>query len=649
MNLQCCYLTGFANVELPKIFTDSMVLQRSKPIRIWGWAGKHEQVSITFHGQSKTVRANKSGEWNCVLIGEAAGGPYTLTVSGKNTLSLKDILMGDVWICSGQSNMEYQVKMARNAGDEILQADYAQIRGYKVPHQMSGKPEKDFKQSGKWNTATSGNVGGFTAVGYFFARDLYNKLHIPIGIIDDSWGGSNIETWISHQAFVDDSYFSNFIKTIPPFNVDTLTKYQAELTAKKLQELQKGLSILANVKLWKGVAYNDSNWPKMKLPGIWPLQQLDNVKGVVWYRKTFHLDTVRDGITTLKLPFITQSDSTYINGVLVGDMFNSPPVKRSYNIPAKLLKIGNNVISIRISDTTGIGGMAGDANDLRLLNRDTIIALSGDWAFQVEKLYQDTVNIIPNSYPSLLYNAMINPITSLAIKGMIWYQGESNAGRAYEYRHTFPLLINNWRKHWQQGDFPFLFVQLTNFNWANGDTNKGSLWAELREAQTCALALPNTGMAVTVDIGDANDLHPKDKQNVGKRLSAIALQNTYGQKTGYQNLSFVAVKFDRNKAILTFKNRGKYLTTSDKNGYVRGFEVAGSDHNFYYASAVIDGNNVTVCSPKVDKPVAVRYAWADDVSDANVFSNDGYPLAPFRTDSWKGITENARYRILQIF
>ncbi|RYD92153.1 MAG: sialate O-acetylesterase, partial [Sphingobacteriales bacterium] len=250
---------------------------------------------------------------------------------------------------------------------------------------------------------------------------------------------------------------------------------------------------------------------------------------------------------------------------------------------------------------------------------------------------------------SLLYNAMINPITGLSIKGVIWYQGESNAGRAYEYRHTFPLLINDWRKQWQQGDFPFLFVQLTNFNWANGDSNKGSLWAELRESQTYALSLPKTGMAVTVDIGDANDLHPKDKQNVGKRLAAIALQNTYGQKPGYQYPSFQAVKINGSGAILTFKNTGRYLITPDRNGYVKGFEIAGADHIFHYATAFIDGNNVTVCSPKVDEPVAVRYAWADDVSDANVFNSDGYPLAPFRTDNWKGITETARYKLLQIF
>ncbi|RYD93084.1 MAG: hypothetical protein EOP54_19770, partial [Sphingobacteriales bacterium] len=413
--LQCCYLTASAKVELAKIFTDSMVLQRNMPIRIWGRAEKNEWVSVTFHGQFKTVKANKLGEWNCVLDAEAAGGPYTLTVLGKNTVFLKDILMGDVWICSGQSNMEYQVKMAKNAGDEILRADYAQIRGYKVPHQMSGKPEKDFKQSGKWNTATSGNVSGFTAAGYFFARELYNKLHIPIGIIDDCFGGSNIETWISHQAFVDDSYFSEFMKTFPPFDADILTQYQEKVTAQKLKELQKGIPAPGSIIHWKENSYDDSHWPQMKLPGSWVLQQLDNVKGVVWYRKTFRLDKAQTGKATLKLPVIQQSDSTYVNGVFIGSTANRPPAPRIYSIPAGVLKPGDNVVTVRVSASTGIGGITGDANDMHFLNRDTAIALLGNWSFQVEKLYEDTVNIIPNSYPSLLYNAMINPITGLAI------------------------------------------------------------------------------------------------------------------------------------------------------------------------------------------------------------------------------------------
>jgi sialate O-acetylesterase len=317
-------------------------------------------------------------------------------------------------------------------------------------------------------------------------------------------------------------------------------------------------------------------------------------------------------------------------------------IKRKYSVPAGVLKAGKNIIVIKVDDTGGGGGVYGDAGDLKLTAGDFILPLTGGWKYKIEAAYT-SASVGPNSYPSLLFNAMLNPLLPYAMQGVIWYQGESNAGRAYQYRKAFPLMIQDWRKHWGQGSFPFYFVQLASFNSANGNSNNGSTWAELREAQTLTLQLPNTGMAVTTDIGEEKDIHPKNKQDVGKRLAAVALNKVYGQKNVCGGPVYQSMQVAGNKIILSLTGKGGGLVA--KNGTLQGFEIAGNDHVFYKATAVINGNNIMVSAGQVTSPVAVHFAWADYAGDANLYNKEGFPAVPFRTDNWKELTKDAKYAV----
>jgi sialate O-acetylesterase len=274
-----------------------------------------------------------------------------------------------------------------------------------------------------------------------------------------------------------------------------------------------------------------------------------------------------------------------------------------------------------------------------------IIPLGFNWTFRIAKNTGNNGGIGPNDYPDLLFNAMINPLIPFGIRGAIWYQGEANADRAFQYRNAFPLMIKDWRAHWNEGNFPFYFVQLASFNAANGNSNKGSSWAELREAQTRTLSLPATGMAVAIDIGESNDIHPKNKQDVGKRLSFIALDNIYGQPMEFSGPVYESMSIQENKVILKFTHTGAGMMVKDRYGYIRGFEIAGQDHQFHYAKAYLQNNDVIVYSDEVQTPSAVHYAWADDAGDANLYNQEGLPAVPFRTDQWKGLTDNRKFMI----
>lgn len=642
-----CVLFSLAEVRLPKIFGDSMVLQRDKPIPVWGWANKNEKITITFHDKVKTIKAGKDGLWKLLLDAEPAGGPYTLIVKGVNTITLNGILTGDVWVCSGQSNMEFHVDGVTNAAEEIKHADYPFIRHFYLPKDIAGTPKEDVQNGSAWKAANPANVADFTAVGYFFARELYSQLQIPIGLIHTSWGGTDIETWISKEGFAGSETFSQSIGTLPSFNLDSLAAEQKKKFLQMVQSLQGGLPGEATVKTWKDVGVDVHAWPAMQLPGLWEQQQLKNFDGLVWFRKIIKVSAADAGKpATLKLAMIDDSDDSYVNGQLVGSTKNQYNAKRVYTIPAGLLKEGDNVIAIRVEDTGGGGGVYGDAADLNITLGSEVQSLAGSWSFQIENVSQNAMALGPNSYPSLLYNAMINPIINFAIKGAIWYQGENNAGRAYQYRQAFPLMITDWRRKWNEGDFPFYFVQLASFSANNGNSHSGSTWAELREAQSLTLSLPNTGMAVITDIGESKDIHPRNKQDVGKRLAAVALHDTYGKNIVYSGPVYQSMKAEGNKIIITFSQTGGGLMAKDKYGYVKGFEIAGADKQFYYAKAIINGNQLEVFADEVANPVAVRYSWADDAGESNLFNKEGFPAAPFRTDNWKGITEQQQYQVV---
>lgn len=624
-----------------------MVLQRNQKIMVWGWSSPGEKVTVQLDKQSKRVTADKKGNWKVALDPLPAGGPFELTVKGKNTITFRDVLIGEVWICSGQSNMAWTVQNSDNPEKEIAAGNYPNIRHLKVPNQIAGKPADDIGDT-KWQVCSPETVASFTAVGYFFGRELLKEVNVPIGLINTSWGGTHVETWTSREAFQENPEFRDMIASVGKIDLDSARKRGEELALKKIENVQgpqAGWS--SNVQRWKDLSFEDGSWSTLSVPGAWERRGLGNVDGVVWFRNSFTLPASAAGKeAVLTLGPIDDADETYVNGARVGGT-SDPSTPRSYRIPAGVLREGKNVVAVRIEDNAGSGGFMGQASDLKLSVAGENIALAGDWAYRVEKTSKVSADVSPNAFPTLLYNAMIHPLIPYTIRGAIWYQGESNAGRAYQYRQAFPLMINDWRKRWGLGDFPFYFVQLATFNANNGTSEKGSTWAELREAQTMTLTLPNTGMAVTTDIGNPSDIHPRNKQDVGRRLAALALHDVYGKNVISSGPVYKSMKKEGRKIVLSFSDIGGGLMVKDKYGYLKGFEIAGADKKFYYAQAQIEGNTVVVYHKDVTDPVAVRYGWADDAGDCNLYNREGFPAGPFRTDTWKGITEESKFSLVR--
>ena len=633
--------SSFADITLPQFFTDHMVLQRNQPIALWGWAKPGETITVHLHGQQKQAIANKKGKWSMSLDAEKEGGPYSIEFSGENMIRLNDILIGDVWLCSGQSNMEWTVAQSANAVEEMANARYPMIRHIKINRSTHSLPQDDAAASG-WKECSPTQAGSFSAVGYFFARSMYEKLNVPQGIINASWGGTNIETWISRQGFESSEVFSDMIKTMPQINTDSLIKLRNQHMLLQLQQIQGKRTPDMNSAYFTAPTTNDKDWPQINQPQGWEDQVLGNIDGAVWVRKNITLTKAQaNAANTLFLSKIDDEDSTFVNGTLIGvtTIWDKP---RMYQVPPGLLKEGNNCISIRIHDTGGGGGIWGNPADLKLRIGSLDISLAGPWKCFVEK---PMLASIENAYPSLLYNAMIHPLLPFSIKGILWYQGESNVPRAFEYRHTFPLLIADWRDKWQQPWVPFYFVQLATFN-NPGNSNEGCAWAELREAQSMALTVPHTGMCVTTDIGAPEDIHPANKQEVGKRLAALALNDLFGYSSYCKSPSFHQLSIQGNTATIVVKHEGKGLVVTGKSKRIAGFEIAGEDHRFYPATAEIkEKNRILVTAKEVPHPVAVHYAWKGNASDCNVASADGLPLAPFRTDEWITVTRDERYSI----
>jgi sialate O-acetylesterase len=546
--------------------------------------------------------------------------------------------------------MEFAVSNSLNAKEESENANFPLIRHIEIPKDIAHKPKKDLDKPTYWKPASLENVGRFTAVGYFYAKVIHEKLNIPIGLIHASWGGTDIETWISKKALEASNLFTADTTARKNVDLEQLIKQRKTDIIQLIQKKQGGFPNDVYVKTFPNTDFDDSNWPLIKLPGLWE-QSIENFDGVVWFRKTITLAAGQVvGAGLLDLARIDDSDETYVNGVKVGGLNDKYNDKRIYPISSGILKPGENVIAIRVEDTGGGGGVYGTPDEIKLTIGDNMISLAGNWKYQVEKVFENSSsnngNIgSPNDYPTLLFNAVIYPLTKFAIKGVIWYQGENNANRAYQYRTTFPLLINDWRKHWNLGTFPFYYVQLASWKGANGDSNSGSSWAELREAQSLTQELVNTGMAVTIDIGETNDIHPKNKQDVGKRLAAIALNKTYGKSNVFSGPILDSYTIKADSVIITYKFAENGLLIKDKYGYIKGFELAGANKKFYYAVASLANNKIILTSKAIKTPIAIRYAWADNPNDANVFNKEGFPAAPFRTDDWETITQHVKYSI----
>ncbi len=639
----------FSSVRLPKVFGDNMVLQRNKPISVWGWAAANEKVTIEFNKQLISTGADKYGRWAAVLNPEIAGGPFRLIVTGKNTIIINNVLVGEVWICSGQSNMELPVAgwgKINNYQQEIKNADYSQIRQFEVPKTINTEMQDDVN-GGSWKICSPATVGDFSATAYFFARQLYNQLKVPIGLINSSWGGTQIETWISQKSLEQSDEFKKIADSANVLSLQSIKKKRRELMMKKIEFLHGNSFTISTTGKWKDIDYDDNQWLPLKEPGEWEEQGFPDLDGIAWLRKTIILNEIDTALPALiELAKIDDRDETLVNGIKVGSN-NNWDDNRKYIIPAGVLKAGKNVIAVKVYDDGGSGGIYGDEEDMKLTVENKVISLAGIWKFNIESVSKADTIVTPNDYPCLLFNTMIHPFIHYTIQGAIWYQGESNTQRASQYKKSFPLMIKDWRQHFNQGDFPFLFVQLTSYSANRGNSNKGSTWAELREAQTTSLLLPNTGMAVTTDIGDAKDLHPKNKQDVGKRLASIALHDVYNVDGEYTGPVYQSMKVDGNKIILSFTHISEGWIVKDKYGYIKGFEIAGADQKFVFAKAMIDGDKIIVYQENIAQPVAVRYAWADDVSEANLFNNKMYPAAPFRTDNWREITDGIKYQLIE--
>ena len=636
----CYSCTINSQVTLAKIFSDNMVLQRNTAIPIWGWAKANDLIEVHFNQQTKKVYTDANGKWTVYLNPEVAGGPFDLTVKGENTLNVTNILVGEVWLCSGQSNMELMVGQSDHAKEEIENAsNYPNIRHIKIPKEINSLLNSDIS-SGVWEVCSSETVADFTGVGYFFAKQLYDHLKIPVGLINASWGGSIVETWMSRESFENSDEFKELISTMPKVHLDTLSNYKIEASIKKIEALQQSKFSTAKVETYKELSLDDRSWRTMNTPEIWELQELGEFDGVVWLRK--HISLSKDEVNNdmlLEIPGVDDADITYVNGVEVGRT-EGWDVKRNYHIKASILKEGDNVISVRVTDSSASGGIHGDAEHFKLTIGEKITPLKGNWKYKVESIY-DGVNF--NDYPSLCYNAMINPLIPFAFKGVLWYQGESNIGRAFEYQKTFPMLINDWREKWGKGEFPFYYVQLATFI-SEGNSNVGSSWAEVREAQTNTLQVPNTGMVVTTDVGNPHDIHPTNKQTVGARLASIAFNNLYEKPMVCSGPMFKSMEIVKNIVVVEFDSIGGDLFLNKLEPAIYGFEIAGNNQHFYPAKATIEDNKVIVFSKKVRNPKAVRFSWNGDASKSNLFNKEGFPAVPFRTDDWKSSTEEVKYK-----
>lgn len=624
---------SFGQVKLPRLVSDGMVLQRDTKTNIWGWASAGEKVSLSFNGKTYETTTAADGKWKVALAPMPAGGPFTMQISGSNQVAVKNILLGDVWVCSGQSNMELPMERVKyKYPTEIAASENNQIRQFIVATRYNFKGPQEDLPSGTWESANPKSVLQFSAVGYFFAKELYQKYKVPIGLIRVSVGGSPAEAWLSAdalKAFPEHQKMANLVKRNG--YIDSVQKAENAATNAWYTRLQKQDKGIQEAKRWYNPTYDATDWNTMQVPGFWEEQGLPNTDGVVWFRKEIDVPANMVGKPAqLWLGRIVDRDSVYINGTFVGAItYQYPP--RIYNVPATILKPGKNVIIARIMNGGGQGGFVKD-KPYELIAGDQKIDLKGTWQYKLGA----TSSPIGGTtffqyYPGGLYNALLAPLTQYAMKGVIWYQGESNAGKPQEYQTLFPAVIIDWRQKWNQGNFPFLFVQLANFMEAKKEPSESD-WAATREAQLKTLALPKTAMAVTTDIGEWNDIHPLNKKDVGHRLALAAEKVAYNEpKVVFSGPIYKSMKVEGNKVILSFENVGSGLLAKG-NSELKHFAIAGADKKFVWAKAKIEKDKVIVWSTQVAKPVAVRYAWADNPEGANLYNKEGLPASPFRTD-----------------
>jgi sialate O-acetylesterase len=632
---------------LHPLFSDHAVLQRQVKVPVWGWSTPGTRVTVQFGKQTKAATVQADGRWSVRLDAmPASAEPLDLIVIGsEQSVTIHDALVGDVWLCSGQSNMEMGIG-ACNATTDIAQADFPQIRLLTVPHLIATSPVETVQCH--WSpcnpvTILQGTWAGFSAAGFFFGRELYQQLKIPIGLIHSSWGGTIAEAWTSAEGLKPLGDFDERLKAVDEQSTQKPVDYAA-LYESWCEQNDPGTK-----QGWAKIECDTSSWKSVTMPQPFEQAGLPDFDGIVWFRRTFELPADWSGKKlTLGLGPVDDIDTTWINGVKVGQM-NRYDLNRVYKVPAEVAKAGANVISVRVLDTGGTGGFTGkpDQMFIRLAGngQESGQSLAGAWQMRdsapLAKLpAPPTVPDANNpNVVTVLYNGMIAPLLPFAIKGAIWYQGESNAPRAEQYRKLLPAMIQDWRGHFGVGDFPFYIVQLAAFQPVAPEPRENE-WAELREAQALtAKKVPRSGLAVAIDIGDAADIHPKNKAEVGRRLALCALGNTYHKQIVWSGPQYKGMRKVNNEIRLSFDHIDGGLAA--KGSDLQGFAIAGEDHKFIWAHAVIKGNTVVVSSPQIEKPVAVRYGW--DINPVcNLYNQAGLPAVPFRTDDWAMVTRDRK-------
>ncbi|UII26916.1 sialate O-acetylesterase [Fulvivirga maritima] len=627
-----------AQISASKVFTDHMVLQREADIPVWGNAKAGTKVTVELNQQKQSAYANADGQWQLDLPALQAGGPYILNIyeneSTSPSVSFKDVLIGDVWLASGQSNMEWQVQQAMNADEEIKNADYPQIRFLKVEHAKEMEPQAEIK-NGKWKVIDSASVKDFSAVAYYFSRKIYADINVPVGIIQSTWGGTPVEAWTSREQLLSSPVIRDRVLANDTITIHHIEKDSLDLI--KFWELVYNPHNGTEKRIPKK-NYNDTDWPTVAMPITIKNWDIPPYEGMVWLRKTIDLPKSMTGKDlTINLGHPELNYSLYFNGTeICKNVWNAEP-KHSYTIPKKAVRKGKNTIAVRIAYLWGGGGFNPPAEEMYITDNNSNISLDGEWKYK--KDLEPTIPTIMNyhRYPSYLYNGMINPVIPYAIKGFIWYQGEDNVKEATDYDKLFPLLINDWRIRWQQGYLPFIYVQLANYMKRKPEPSESD-WAVLREAQTKTLLQPNTGMACIIDIGEAETIHPLNKQEVGRRLALLAENMVYGKQVQAYGPMYKNYSIEGGKVIIEFTETADGLSISKNADKLKGFAIAGKDQQWHWAEAEIKGNQVIVHSPQVSEPTAVRYNWADN-PEGNLINSSGLPAVPFRTDNWPTVKQ----------
>lgn len=617
-------------MKLHSLLSDGMVLQRNTNALVWGTAGSGEEIQVNFLGKIYHTAADADGHWRVALEKLEPGGPHEMAVSsGREELVIRDILIGDVWVLGGQSNMELPVRRTLDVlADEVAGVNLPQIRQFAVPQTYNFHAPQQDLYGGQWIAAAPEDLLNFSAVGFFFAKELHEKYQVPIGLVHAAVGGTPIEAWISERTLRDIGGYEAVLKQCKDDDYVSETKHRDEernrIWYSHLNETDLGLQ-----EGWFQASCDTADWEPLEVPGSWAGSRLEPVRGAVWLRREFDVPpSMLEGDILLKLGTIVDADDTYINGVLIGSTgYMYPP--RRYPVPKGLLKPGRNIMAVRVISTQNTGAFVQDMPYKLVAGRQEL-DLRGTWKYRIGAVAEA---LEPQTFfqymPSGVYNSMIAPLRDYPIKGILWYQGESNTGRPAGYSELFASLLQDWRRNWGSGEIPFIYAQLANL----GEEDDSQVnWAELREEQRKGLQVPNTAMAVTIDVGEYNDLHPQDKKTVGQRLALGARKLAYGEKDlVHSGPMFKSMERAGEAIILHFDHIGDGLAVRG-GGELQGFAICGPDGRFFPADAAIFGDTVIVKHDDIRQPVHVRYAWSNNPARANLYNQEGLPASPFSTN-----------------